>query len=67
MPSLRTRQVLDRRGLRTAEAALGEAAAAVTTATQTLTELTSGDLELDAINYQGTRLIWNGTTFEEEP
>jgi hypothetical protein len=74
MPSLRTRQAYDRHVLATAEVALSEAASAVSAATDTLetvqgniTDLTSGDLELDAVNVGGVRLIWNGSEFEVEP
>lgn len=60
MPSLRTRQAFDRTVIATAEAALGEAAAAVADATETLTDIQSGTLDLDAITVGGQRFIYDG-------
>lgn len=66
MPSQRTRQAFDRTVIATAEVALTEAADAVAVATGNLEDLTAGNLELDAVNVGGVRLVWNGTDFEPE-
>jgi hypothetical protein len=67
MPSLRTRQALDRAVLKTAEVALSEAAAAVASATETLgevettiTALETGVLDLDAVTVGGVRFVYDG-------
>lgn len=74
MPSLRTRQAYQSIVLATAQDALGDAAAAVVAATETLgtvqdtiTDLQAGVVNLDAVTIGGDRFVNNGGVLEREP
>lgn len=74
MPSLRTRQAYQGIVLTTAQDALGDAAAAVASATETLgtvqdtiTDLQGGVLNLDAVTVGGKRFVNVGDDLVVEP
>ena len=67
MPSLRTRSSYSAIVLDTASDALIGAAAAVSSATTTLSAIEAGTLDLDAVTIGGTRFINNAGSLEPEP
>lgn len=67
MPSLRTRIAYQNIVLDGAQAALVEAQAAVSAATETLTDLQSGTIDLDAITIGGQMFVNNAGVLEVAP
>lgn len=67
MPSLRTRTRYQGLVLETAQDEIAEAAAALSTATDTLSDLESGTLDVDAITVGGVRFIESGGNLIPEP
>jgi hypothetical protein len=67
MPSLKTRIAYQGIVLETAQASLSDAASSVAAATETLTDIQSGNLDLAAVRIGGQRFINNGGNLEVEP
>ena len=66
MPSFRTRQSYDRIALAQSQTALETVTQQASNVAGQITELTEGNLELDAIKTGGVRLVWDGEAWVEE-
>lgn len=67
MPSLRTRTRYQGLVLERSEEAIAEATEGLNTATQTLGEIQTGTLDLDAVTVGGVRFIESGGALIAEP